>query len=321
MIDIFEYPFIYRELNKYLTDEDKFNLILLNKFIKFKRSYFLFDNFVEYSPEIQNKWYYNNLTHINIETLVTLPQNLKYLEVDFRNFTQEDILKFETLIPKNLEHINIRNCSFNFNIPFDMKLTIDHLTDKINLNHISDIKATTISRNLKSFGNPKKLEIFVTINSLNLKIPDSVEFLKLSKIYKLKRNIIPNSVKILTIDTWGITNFEDKIPNSIVELDIHIGRSVYYQEGIKLNIPNSVKILKIGGVSDLTIPDSVIDLTIYNLDELESFKMFSVTNLALIGCYDSKNSHYDIPDCVGLHNREYHNVNSLNHSIQLTLNL
>ena len=297
MIDIFEYPFIYRELNKYLTDEDKFNIILLNKFINFKRSYFFFDKLVEYSDELQNKWYYNNLKNIKIETLVTFPQNLKYLEINFRNFNQEDVLKFETLIPKSLEHINIRNCKFNFNIPFDMKLTIDYLTNKINLDHISDIKTNIISKKLKSFGRPKKLEILVTTKSLKLTIPDSVEFLKLSKVYKLKRNIIPNSVKILTIDTWGISNFKNKIPNSVENLDIFVGFSNYSQE-VKINLPNSIKKLKIGGVLNVTIPESVVNLTIYNLDELESFKMFSVTNLALIGCYDSLKSHYKIPDCV-----------------------
>ena len=295
MINIFEYPFIYRELNKYLFDKDKFNLIIINKFINSKRNYFLFEELIWYYSQIKDKWFFNNVVAIQINKLITLPQRLKRLEVDFQNFTKEDILDFGNLIPNSVEYISVHHCKHFIPPYFNFKLSIYEVTENIILDNVIELETARISSNVKCLGRPYKLTISNVGNSLTCQIPDSVEILNLRQVTSIKQNTIPNSVKKLRLNIRGIFNLEDVIPNSVVELELFVEP---INEQIKVNIPNSVKCLKISACSNLILPNSLINLEIYNMDELQSFKMFSVTHLTLVGCYNSRSSHYNIPDCV-----------------------
>ena len=301
MINIFEYPFIYRELNKYLTDNDKLNLILTNKFINSKRKLFSYRQLVEYKNNLENEWFYDNLAVLCVDKIVKLPQRLKYLVVDYQNFTKDDALQFAKLIPRTVKRITLlhrpRDDEGYFATPsFDVGLRVFELSNNISLDNVVELNINFASSDLFHIGRQKKL-IISDDSDFNLKIPDSVEKLILSNVYPIKQ--IPNSVKILELIYKYGFNLKNVIPNSVVDLTIRFDTKVEQLQNI---IPNSIKKLNIVGISNITIPDSVINLTCYDFDELESFKMISVTRLTIIRYGKPIKNEYKIPDCVVHHN-------------------
>ena len=297
-MNIFEYPFIFRELNKYLTDKDKLKLISLNKFLNSKRKLFLFKILIKYKDNLENEWYYNSITKLIIIKIVKLPERLKYLEVDFEISTKEDALLFSNMMPRTLQkiylHQHYENCHF-VSPPFSITMCLNNLNENIILNNIKSLKILNLTSEFNDFRKLKCLAIYYAGDFLTQKLPNSIECLVLGNVNSLTPGIIPNSVKKLNISFLRDFELKSIIPNSVSNLKLICATINQNLEGC---IPNSVTRLHIGPISNFIVPKNVTHLTSFDANLLKTLTMTSVINLRLTP-YSYRNILIiDIPICV-----------------------
>ena len=297
-MNIFDYPFIFRELNKYLTDKDKINLISTNKFLNNKKSYFLFDKYINHEDKLENKWYYNSIMKIKIDKIFKLPERLKCLRVVFKSVNEKDASLFSNMIPRTVEKINLYYLSehSHFISPsFPIKMKIGELNKNIILNNITELKILELASVFNDLPRYKKLIINDFWNAFLPKIPDSVEHLELSNVGSLFPEIIPNSVKFLKLCIFNGVNLKNAIPNSVKYLTLRCGNINQDVEGC---IPSSVTHLNVQNLKDFVVPQNVTHLTFCDARLLETVKMTSVINLTLVIYRNSTKPFIDIPVCV-----------------------
>ena len=300
-MNIFEYPFVFRELNKYLTNKDKLKFISLNKFLNSKRKLFLFDKIIKYKDNLENEWYYDSILRLEIFKIVKLPLRLKILMINFKNINKEDALIFSNMIPRTVKRIILNqideNCYF-ISPSFPVGIHVDRLNKNIILNNVKRLELSflenyPLNSELECFRNLKHLSIHFIENFLT-KIPNSVQSLNLRDFETLSLGVIPNSVKNLKLQTWKRVNLRGVIPNSVTKLKLYCENKKDLEECI----PNSVTHLDIITNSNFIVPPNVTHLTYRDLDFLETIKMTSVINLTLIPYFSTTKLLVNIPVCV-----------------------
>ena len=134
--ELFTYPFLIRILNKIFNDNDKLNVINLNKYFNNKRTKFTYDTKIKIKRKIKNLWYYNCLTNVVVYDLITLPEKVtslkfgKYFNKSVKNYIPNSVkyLSFgynfdqnvEKCIPDSVTHLNFGYwfCQKIYNLPF-----------------------------------------------------------------------------------------------------------------------------------------------------------------------------------------------------------
>lgn len=79
-MSIFEYPFLIKELNKYLNNKDKINLIETCKSI-YNLKFNLRFNEIVFLYDIVDFWGYDLFTYVTVKDYFILPKNLEILEI------------------------------------------------------------------------------------------------------------------------------------------------------------------------------------------------------------------------------------------------
>ena len=118
--ELFTYPFLIRILNKIFNDNDKLNVINLNKYFNNKRTKFTYDTKIKIKHQIKNLWYYNCLTNVVVYDLIKLPEKVKTLS--FGKYFNKSV---ENYIPDSVTYLKIGYC-FRRNID-----NIPHVTHLI----------------------------------------------------------------------------------------------------------------------------------------------------------------------------------------------
>ena len=254
------------------------------------------------------------MTRLRVDKVIELPEKLKYLEVDFENFTKEDALLFSNMMPRTLEKIYLHESSedaYFVSPPFSIEIHINTFHKNVILNDYERLEISTLTCEFNDFKRPKFLAIYYVGKFLTQKLPNSIEHLVLNNVTKLSPGIIPNSVKKLKLNVWSNLDLKDVIPNSVTRLMLWCGGRV----NIENCIPNSVTHLDLVCDSKFKVPQSVTHFKYHNVDLLETLEMSSVIYLTLIPYSNSTKTFINIPACV-IHLK----IHGMNFSFKLKLN-
>lgn len=208
MISIFEYLFIFRELNKYLTDKDKLNLISTNKFLNNKRTKFTYNKRFWVDKLYEKEWFYDRLTNVaaaGVPIKFGFPKSVTELYLDFE-------------FPKDLSYLNLASQNIKMNLYLEFLFNQIIIPNSVKyLEFGNDFNKKLINKI------PNSVETLIFGHSFDQNIenyiPDSVITLEFGDNFDQPiKDCIPNSVKYLRFGYGFNQEIINAIPKSIIDL-------------------------------------------------------------------------------------------------------